>query len=322
MELLGIHHVSAITADAQKNYDFYTNVLGLRLVKKTVNQDDNDVYHLFYGDEIGRPGTDLTFFEIKQAGQTYEGTSSISGTSLRVPNDASLTYWKKRFTEYDVEHEQVSNQAGRKAISFRDPEGQRLHLVSDKNNSGVEGGTPWAQSPVPTKHGIIGLGPTKITVKNAEQTITVLRDVLGFEVKGSYPSQDERQNDILVFSTGAGGAGAEVHLEVQNDLTQEKAGRGSVHHVAFRVEDFEALREWRDLFERVRMPNSGIVDRFYFQSIYFRDGNGIMFELATDGPGFTTDEDSEHLGESLSLPPFLEKKREKIEKSLIPLQTN
>lgn len=320
MELLGIHHVSALTADAQKNYDFYTNVLGMRLVKKTVNQDDTSVYHLFYADEIGRPGTDLTFFEIKNAGQTYEGTNSISGTSLRVPSDQALTYWQNRLAKNNVEHEDMIEVAGRKTIFFRDPEGQRLALVSNEADSGVEGGIPWEHSPVPSENGIIGLGPSKLTVANPEHTLTVLCDVLSFKQIGSYPSP-VHEDDVMILSTGQGGLGAEIHLEVKSDIPQERPGRGSVHHVAFRVENFEKLREWRDLFERVRMPNSGIVDRFYFQSIYIRDANGIMFELATDGPGFATDEDVEYLGESLALPPFLEKRRDKIESTLTPLNT-
>lgn len=321
MELKGIHHVSAITTNAQKNYRFYTEVLGMRLVKKTVNQDDTSMYHLFYADEIGNPGTDLTFFEIPRAGTTYPGHGSISATALRVPDDATLTFWQERFNEYNVEHDGISEQSGRKVIHFRDFEKQRLTLISDETNSGVPGGNVWEHSPVPADKGIIGLGPSKLTVPDPEPTIRVLTEVLSFQQIGSYPSPDSGQPDIRLFSTGQGGTGAEVHLEVREDLSQERPGRGSVHHIAFRVEDEAELEKWRDRLLEARLPNSGVVERFYFKSLYFREPNGILFELATDGPGFTTDESPEHLGESLSLPPYIVDQREEIEAKLQPVET-
>lgn len=321
MELKGIHHVSALTAKAPENFDFYTKVLGLRLVKKTVNQDDISVYHLFYGDEKGNPGTELTFFEIPHAARTHEGVNSISALSLRVPNDQALKFWKKRFEELNVEHEEIKNRAGRSTLAFKDHEGQRLILVSDENNVGVKGGKPWDKSPVPQEYGMLGLGPVKLTVHYAPATVNVLTDILGFRLKGQYPSEVEGQPDILVFETGEGGTGAEVHVEERNDLPPERLGRGGVHHVAFRVEDEDELREWIAKIRAARFPNSGFVDRFYFRSLYFREPNGILFELATDGPGFDTDEDIATLGESLALPPFLEDKREQIEAHLKPLNT-
>ncbi|WP_067726374.1 ring-cleaving dioxygenase [Oceanobacillus damuensis] len=321
MEIKGIHHVSAITANAKDNLHFYTEVLGMRLVKKTVNQDDTSMYHLFYADEAGNPGTDLTFFEIPNAGTTYPGVGSISATSLRVPNDAALEYWQQRFTEYNVDHDGITKQGARKVIHFRDHEKQRLTLISDENNKGVPGGKVWEHSTVPTDKGIIGLGPAKLTVRKPEPTINILTNLLTFEQIGSYPSDVDDQPDILVFSTGEGGTGAEVHLEVRKDLPQERPGRGSVHHVALRVEDKEELTIWKDRLEEIQLPNSGMVERFYFRSLYFRDPNGILFELATDGPGFATDEDFEQLGESLALPPYLENQRKKIETAIKPLDT-
>ncbi|MFC4559963.1 ring-cleaving dioxygenase [Virgibacillus kekensis] len=321
MELKGIHHVSAITANAKNNYQFYTDVLGMRLVKKTINQDDPSVYHLFYADEIGNPGTDLTFFEIPNAGNTYPGFSSISGTSLRVPDDRALEYWEKRLDEHQVDHDGISEQYDRKVIHFRDPEKQRLTLISDETNTGVPGGQPWKDSSVPADKGIIGLGPSKLTVQNPEPTIHVLTNVLTFKKTSSYPSPIEGQEDIQVYTTGEGGTGAEIHLEIRNDLTRERPGRGSVHHVAFRVENEAELAEWRKKLQSERLPNSGLVDRYYFKSLYFREPNGILFELATDGPGFATDEDPEFLGESLALPPFFEDRRKEIENNLNPLNT-
>ncbi|MDL4840162.1 ring-cleaving dioxygenase [Aquibacillus rhizosphaerae] len=322
MELKGIHHVSSITATAKNNHYFYTEILGMRLVKKSVNQDDTSMYHLFYADEVGNPGTDLTFFEIVRAGHTYEGNNSISLTSLRVANDEALTYWIKRFNEYEVSHENISEQFGRKVLFFKDPEGQRLVLVSDQHNQGVEAGTPWDRSPVPQEKGITGLGPVKLTVPDPEPTVKVLTSIMGFNHVGSYASSLDGQPDIEVYETGKGGTGAEVHIEHRTDLPKERPGRGSVHHVAFRVANNDELAAWKDKIQAARMPNSGLVDRYYFKSLYFREPNGILFELATDGPGFATDEDVEHLGESVALPPFLEDQRHEIEARLVPLNTS
>ncbi|QTN01017.1 ring-cleaving dioxygenase [Sediminibacillus dalangtanensis] len=319
MELKGLHHVSAITANAKNNYEFYTKVLGMRLVKKSVNQDDTSMYHLFYADEAGNPGTDLTFFEIPRAGHTYPGNNSISLTSLRVKDDEALAYWEDRFNEYEVVHEGIIEQFGRNVLYFRDPEDQRLALVSDETNQGVAGGTPWEQSPVPQEQGIIGLGPSKLTVPQAERTVQVLTNILGFRKVGSYDSPGG--GDIQVFATGEGGTGAEIHVEEREGLPKERPGRGSVHHVAFRVEDEQELAQWAEKIKQARFPNSGLVDRYYFKSLYFREPNGVLFELATDGPGFATDEDIEHLGETVALPPFLENKRAEIEAKLEPLDT-
>ncbi|MFE4429001.1 ring-cleaving dioxygenase [Peribacillus butanolivorans] len=321
MILKGIHHLSAITANASENYDFYTNVLGMRLVKKTVNQDNPSVYHLFYGDEVGNPGTELTFFEIPMSAPTHRGTNSISGTSLRVADDKSFSYWKERFEEFGVEHSEITERAGHQVLSFEDSEGHRLTLVSDEKNKGVKGGKPWDKSPVPTDYGIIGLGPIKLTVRYATPTAGVLTEVLGYQQTRQYMSEMEGQPDILVFETGEGGNGSEIHLEERSDLQGERPGRGSVHHVAFRVENEEELRNWVKKIDDVGFTNSGFVDRYYFRSLYFREPNGILFELATDGPGFATDEHVDHLGENLALPPFLESKREQIEKKLKPLVT-
>lgn len=321
MQLKGIHHLSAITASASANFDFYTKVLGLRLVKKTVNQDDTSVYHLFYGDERGNPGTELTFFEFPMTVRYREGVSSISATSLRVANDAAIRYWADRFEQFEVDHDEIAERAGRNTLAFRDPEGQRLVLVSDEHNRGVAGGVPWSGSPVPAEYGILGLGPVQLTVRDAGPTVSVLTGLMGFRHKGQYPSAVDGQPDILVLETGEGGSGAEIHVEERHDLPHERQGFGGVHHVAFRVDNDEELREWILHVRKAHFPNSGFVDRFYFRSLYFREPNGILFELATDGPGFDTDEDPAHLGESLALPPFLEPHRERIEAGLAPIDT-
>lgn len=317
MKLKGIHHVSAITANAQANVAFYTEVLGLRLVKKTVNQDDPSMYHLFYADTKGTPGTEFTFFEIPMAGQTYPGTNCISETSFRVPNDRALLFWKQRFEQYDVSHSEICQSAGRATLPFTDGEGQRLRLVSDEQDVGVAGGEPWEKETIPMEAAIKGLGPVQLTVQLEQATADLLTNVMGYRMKERF--SEDGLTPIVVYETGEGGTGTELHVVEQPGVPNERPGRGSVHHVAFRVADEAQLRNAIGQLTKARIPNSGLVDRFYFQSVYFREPNGIVFELATDGPGFTTDEPLESLGESLALPPFLESKREAIEAKLKPI---
>src|SRR5699024_10239710 len=176
MILKGIHHVSAHTANGTENYDFYTRILGMRLMQTTVNHDSPSMYHLFYADEVGNPGTDLTFFEIPMLAKTHKGTNSISDTSLRVPTDEALQYWQKRFEEYNVKLDEITERAGHQILRFEDPEGQRLTLISDERDNGVEAGTPWDKSPVPIEHGITGLGPVRLTVSNAAATAGILKE--------------------------------------------------------------------------------------------------------------------------------------------------
>ncbi|MDQ0873101.1 glyoxalase family protein [Paenibacillus sp. V4I3] len=320
MNVKGIHHVTAMTGDAAANFQFYTEVLGMRLVKKTVNQDDTTAYHLFYGDEKGSPGTELTFFDFPGVGPNVLGVGSISGTSLRVSNDDALSYWVERFKEHGVKYSPVEDFAGRKVIFFEDPEGQQLAIISDENNTGVKGGKPWEKSPVPVSYGITGLGPVMLTVRKPESTLAALR-LLGFTEKERVPALTKGQEDIIVMQVGEGGSGAEVQVEPRSDLPVTSQGSGGVHHVAFRIEDKEELLAWVEILNKAGLPNSGFVERFYFRSLYFREPNGILFELATDGPGFATDEPLETLGESLSLPPFLENQRASIEANLKSLHT-
>lgn len=313
--LLGIHHVSALTASAAENVRFYTEILGMRLVKKTVNQDSPSMYHLFYADERGNPGTDFTFFEIPNAAKTHTGSQSISQTALRVPTDQAIYFWKKRLTSYEIKVEEPRRKFQRLTLDFVDFEGQRVQLVSDENNQGVEPGKPWITESIPEEYAIRGLGPVKISVKKPEKSHRVLVEVLGFQEAGTFEDQGSK---YTVFSTGEGGTGAEVHL-VADDSPNERPGRGSVHHVAFRVATSTELEQWAEFIQQKGFANSGIVERYYFQSLYFREPNGILYELATDGPGFESDEPFETLGESLALPPFLEKDRVEIEASLKPI---
>jgi glyoxalase family protein len=317
MELTGLHHVSAITARAADNLDFYTRLMGMRLVKKTVNQDDPSSYHLFYGDEVGRPGTELTFFDIPHAAATRPGTGSISRTALRVTGRAALDFWQQRFDDLGIAYEPVRQEGERIVLPFKDFEGQPLALVDDQE-APLPGGVPWSGSSAPAEMGIRGLGSVTLTVAQPDPTARVLTDAMGFRPAGGY-HLERPEREVMVFATGVGGPGAELLLEVAPNQPPERLGRGGVHHVAFRVPDREQHADWIDRLLAAGLRNSGIIDRYYFRSIYFREPNGILFELATDGPGFATDEEADHLGETLALPPFLEPRRAEIEANLRPL---
>ncbi len=317
MQLGGIHHITAITGNASQNVAFYTKVLGMRLVKKTVNQDDVSAYHLFYGDEIGHAGTELTFFDWPQAGPTREGTGMISAIMLGVRGREALDWWAKRLSEFGIAHEGVQTRAedGRAVLAFKDPEGQRLELLDDE---GKMRDVAWQKSPVPADMAIRGLYGVRFTVKQLDRTALLLTEVLGFRRVRSY--QSAQQHEVIIFEVGPGGPGAEVHLEVRPDLPFGRPAIGGVHHVAFRTPNDEEQEQWQALIAQVGGRPTQIIDRFYFHSIYFREPGGILCEIATDGPGFATDEDPATLGESLALPPFLEPQRKEIEAGLQPIQ--
>lgn len=310
----GMHHLTAITAQASDNLRFYTETLGLRLVKKTVNQDDTSAYHLFYGDGAGSPGSDLTFFDFPAA-RERRGTHCISRTGLRVAGPDTLDWWWSRFAELDVAHNRVVERHGRATLEFEDPEGQRLALVDD---GGAGAAHPWERSPVPAEYQLRGLGPVTLSVPRLEPTERVLLDVLGMEQTGEYPVPGADGDTTHVYSMGAGGPAAELHVAVEPGLPPVRPGAGGVHHVAFCIPDGD-YEQWAQHLAPLSLPQSGPVDRFYFRSLYFREPNGILFELATEGPGFTADEPLESLGEKLSLPPFLEPRRATIEARLKPL---
>ncbi len=319
MELGGVHHVTAVTTEAAANVEFYTGVLGLRLVKKTVNQDDVSAYHLFYGDELGRPGTEVTFFDWPhlRVAPNHAGSGEISATELRVTGRAALEFWTSRLEELGIEHGGVEERDGRSLLAFTDPEGQRLRLMDDTGAS-VPGSIPWEESPVPQEAGIRGLGAVELTVRELGPTAWVLTEVLGFRQTREHARDGGRG---AVFEVGPGGPGAEVRVVEDPGAPPARLGRGGVHHVAFRTPDDEEHAEWR---ERIRTAGLGVtpqIDRYYFRSIYFREPGGVLFEIATDGPGFTSDEDADHLGQRLSLPPFLEERREEIEARLEPIPT-
>lgn len=314
LQLTGIHHLTAITANAPENLRFYTQTLGLRLVKKTVNQDDTSAYHLFYADGEATPGTDLTFFDWP-VGRERRGTHSISRTALRVSGAETLAWWKARFDTLKVKAGEITTIGDRLSLDFEDGEGQRFRLIDD---GGIGSSQPWAKSPVPAEHQIRGLGPITISVPDIANTQAVLTDVMNMTETGTYPDPDG-EGTVHVFSMGEGGPAAELHVAVQPNLPLAHQGAGAVHHVAFRTPNVEQLTQWAERLRGFRLPSSGEVERFYFRSLYFREPNGVLFEIATDGPGFAVDEPMETLGESLSLPPFFEPRRQSIEAKLKPL---
>lgn len=313
-ELKGVHHVTAITSNAEKNYDFFTHVLGMRLVKKTVNQDDIQTYHLFFADDRGSAGTDMTFFDFPGIPKGMHGTNEISRTSFRVPTDAALEYWVKRFERLGVDHGGLGEQFGKKTLSFVDFDDQNYQLISDQNNRGIASGIPWQKGPIPLEHAITGLGPVFVRISEFGFLKERLEQVMLFR-------ETADEGAFHLFEMGDGGNGASLIVEHNTELPQARQGFGCVHHAAFRVEDRDELDLWIERLEHVGLPSSGFVDRFFFQSLYTRIAPQILFEFATDGPGFMGDEPYATLGEKLSLPPFLEPKRAAIEKMVRPIDT-
>lgn len=314
MQLTGIHHLTAISAKPRENLAFYAGVLGMRLVKKTVNQDDVSAYHLFYADGKANPGTDLTFFDFPVPPER-RGTNSISTTSLRVAGEKSLGYWRDRLRHAGAHTGEIDEVDGRLTLPVEDGEGQRLALIDD---GGTGPASPWENSPVPAEHQIRGLGPIVLSVHELGRTALVLTSVMNMRQVRSYATPDGKA-EVQVFAMGEGGPAAELHVIEQKGAPAARQGAGGAHHVAFRTPDETQYHAWTQRLRELRIPNSGEVDRFYFRSLYFREPNGILFEIATDGPGFATDESMETLGEKLALPPFLEPRRAEIEAGLKPI---
>ena len=311
--LHGLHHVTAVTADARRNADFYTRVLGMRLVKTTVNQDDVSAYHLFYADAKGSPGTDLTFFEWRHVPPAHPGAGVVTETALRISGGPSaLEQWQKHFAAHGLAPGTVEPHPGTglPSLVFTDPEGQPLRLIAEESTTtSATERFPWSGSPLLPEISVFGLSAVTLTVRNVAETARFLTEVLGFRTHAQ---------EVSLLETGVGGQGAQLRLLASNSPGSQ--GAGGVHHVAWTVADQAEQEFWATHLTACGVPHSGEVDRFYFQSLYFRIPGGILFELATRGPGFTADGEAlEHLGERLSLPPFLEKQRARIERGLQPL---
>ena len=303
-QIAGHHHISMITKTAGENHHFYQDVLGLRRVKKTVNQENPKMYHLFYGDLTGSPGTELTFFEIPIAGRTHPGTNAITKISLFVPSKESLHYWSNRLDEHHISHSDITTYTDREAIHFEDSDGLQLVLLNGENDTFPDFWTAWPDSPVPEKHRILGMGPVEMTVQNASSLASTLENIFGYQ-------QVKHVGEGLLYQSTHNHAYGEI-LIIEQDGPVQKPGKGSVHHLAIRVKDGEDLRYWADKIQEYGYEILFMKDRFYFESLYFKEENGIMFELATDGPGFTADSSVENLGTKLDLPPFLEPNRKKL----------
>jgi glyoxalase family protein len=314
MELLGIHHLTAISARIRDNHRFYTTTLGMRLVKRSVNQDDVSAYHLFYADAKGSPGTDLTFFDWPVQPER-RGTRAITRTHLRVDGLGALEFWRAHLAERGVRHGEVVERDGRLTLDFEDPEGQRLALVDD---GGAGEAHPWARSTIAAKHQVRGLGPIRLSVPSLKAIDALLQQGMRMRPVREYAHPERAKDTVHVYEMGPGGPGAELHVAEQPDLPATHQGAGGVHHVAFRTPDAD-YDAWADRLNSLGIRNSGKVDRYWFRSLYFREPNGILFEIASDGPGFGIDEDPAALGETIVLAPFLEPRREEIVAALKPL---
>jgi glyoxalase family protein len=318
MELGGLHHVSSITGNVGRNLTFYTEVLGLRLVKKTVNQDDVSAYHLFYADKLGSAGTDVTFFDWEGMGPHRPHAGEVATVALRVAGSDALAQWAERFAQLGVPHGPLAKRQNRAVLPFVDPEGLRLELIDDGvENPSVTPGQAWDQGPVPAAWRIRGLSAFTLAVGRLEPTARVLTEVLGFRQVGEDLDDGHR---VVTLEVGPGGPGAEVRVIERPDLRGGAfVGAGGVHHVAFRATTPEEHASWRERVAAAGFAVTPVIDRYYFKSIYFREPGGVLYEIATDGPGFAVDEDAAHLGERLALPPFLEPHRREIEANLRPI---
>lgn len=306
---MGIHHITAIAGDPQRNLDFYSGVLGMRLVKLTVNFDDPASYHLYYGDELGHPGSILTFFPWPGGRPGRQGTGQIGTVALAVP-PASLGFWIERLIGHSVRYEGPTRRFDEQVLSFKDPDGLLLELVA---TSRVGTTAPWTEGPVSPEHAIRGLEGATIWEDGDLGTADFLTKTLGFEPVGD-------EGNLLRFQSADVGAGTVVDLRRAPGFWRGAGGVGTVHHMAFRAHDDQA-----QLDKKVEIENQGyditpVIDREYFHSVYFREPGGVLFEIATDPPGFTVDEPVAELGTHLKLPPMYEASRAQIERVLPPLR--
>jgi glyoxalase family protein len=305
----GIHHVTAISGDAQENLDFYTGVLGLRLVKRSVNQDAPDTYHLFYADAEGNPGTDLTFFPWPKMPAGRKGIGLAVEVGFAVP-EGSFDFWAERLEAAGV-RAAPETRFGERSLVFSDVHGLGLSLTEASEPRDL---APWKGSPVPERHQIRGFHTVRLWERELAATARFLREALGFEPIGEEAGWHR-------FGVDGGGSGKWLEIRELPGERRGEWGTGAVHHVAFRVADDEEELEVRQRIRAAGSQPTPVIDRFWFHSVYFKEPGGVLFEIATDTPGFTVDEDLDHLGERLILPPWLEPDRAQIEAVLPPLQT-
>jgi glyoxalase family protein len=307
MKLRGIHHITAIASDPQRNVDFYTQVLGLRFAKRSVNFDDPSTYHFYFGDRTGRPGTAITFFAWPGARRGTRGTGQVIAASFAVPEN-SIDYWKTRFDEHHVFSEIIPARFDASAVRFTDPDGLMLELIEANQLDDVD---LKYESEVPKKSAIHGFHAPTLEVQQSKPTEELL-EKLGFEPVAEAESRKR-------FSVNSKSTSACVDLVERADEQFGINSAGTVHHIAFRCADEKEQLKWRNQITDLDVHVTPVIDRFYFHSIYFREPGGILFEIATEGPGFTADEPVGHLGESLKLPPQYEQHRAEIERALPPI---
>ena len=301
-KILGLHHITAIAGNAKRNFEFYTKVLGLRMVKKTVNFDDPGTYHFYFGDEKGTPGSILTFFPWEGIGAGKTGTGMATEIGYSVP-PGSLDFWADRFTQFNVKQTAITENFGERTLAFTDPDGLNINLVEPKQNDGRQ---PWITTGITNKEATKGFHSIALTLKDIKATGEILTDIFGYRML-----QQETNRYRFITDT----------IDTANivDLIETPAGNrgvnaaGTNHHVAFRVENEEVLMNFREKIASKGLSITGKIDRDYFFSLYFREPGGVLFELATDNPGFATDETVETLGSSLRLPKQYEPSRDKIE---------
>lgn len=304
MQIHGIHHVTAVTRELEHNIEFYTGTMGMRLVKKSINQDDVRVYHLFYADAVASPGTDLTFFDWPRIGNTTLGGGMVGATIFRVAGEAALDWWQERLEAKHLPVDRAVDPLDRAMLMFADPEGQTFELVDD---TGLQGGAqPWDKT-VPLEYGLRGMLGVDLYSFRPDATRTFLKEILGFtrvrEADSDLWEVSEEKSIVQVRVTDA-------------SMRTGRVGGGAVHHVAFRVEDEAELKAYEAYLNERGVRNSGEVDRLYFKSLYFREPGGVLFELATDDPGMTVDEPLESLGSKISIPPLFDDRRAEIEAGL------
>ncbi len=300
----GLHHISVIASDPQDNYDFYVKKLGMRMVKKTVNQDDPTKYHLFYANSEGSPGSSLTFFPWPRAHQGTSGTGEATAISLAVPEN-SLEYWENRLAKQNIRYTGPKERFEKQYLSFKDPDGLQLHLVFDNRKDDLK---EWTKSPVPMEHQIQGFWSTKLRLHEVDHTEKILTSILGFTKVDSEGNQTLYQTDSEL--------GHSLIIE-EAPFEQGQNGAGIVHHVAFQTKDDDDLKELRHEVLRLGLKPTEIIDRHFFKSVYYRTPGGVLFEMATHGPGYFVNSDpSEDQAEKLELTPWHESKREQIEAAL------
>ncbi|MDR7071316.1 ring-cleaving dioxygenase [Fictibacillus barbaricus] len=305
MKTAGIHHITAIVGNPQENVDFYSGVLGLRLVKKTVNFDDPGTYHLYFGNEGGKPGTIMTFFPWPDAYQGRVGSGQVGTTTFVVP-EGTLSFWENRLHQFKIEYKKTTR-FQEEFIQFSDPHGLRLEIVARSEAEKSE----WSFGGVSQEHAIKGFGGAILLSAAPQQTAAVLTDVMGLENLG-------QDGDYIRFKA-KGDLGNIIDIKLSPEA-RGVGGVGTVHHIAWRAKDYEEHKEWQEYVKSKDLHVTEIIDRQYFNAIYFREEGHILFEIATDPPGFTRDENEEELGKKLLLPPWLEANRAQIEDHLLPAE--